>query len=460
MKTSKYLSYIVLCTFVLSLASCEPRALTEEDVFATTDETELDQILKEENAAWGGQYRIYSLNEFCDVFMSEEGDFPDSLYRTRSTNGNGIFLFSIDTIKTDTIGIYIRGRVTTDDFGGNFYKAMVIQQAISWWMDPNDTDPANDLKQQNLRISLDMGSSGGLYQIGQEILIRCNGLAIGRYANQPQLCVPSYNNNIYASSANQKVGWAPGRIPAAKFRNAVRMIGAPDASKLIYDECTLSDLRTKRGIKFAGVTPTLADMKKVRYLDGRLVRIKNICFSGEYFEQDGSTKDCIYAHPDSVKEANVFAPTTGNVGYPQSRVMSNKAGTHLICCGNSEYCKFSNFFLPGAAPTDTTAVMDCKNWFGTVSGILSWYFDNAAYWSQLSTTNGKEWSVTPRGIPGIGISDLEFNKYRDPVTLDERDSVWTPREFDPVEYQRFQKEKQDRQDEKEIVPPIYWPEEE
>ena len=457
MKTSKYLLYIVLGTFVLSLASCEPRALTEEDVFTTTDEASLKQLLDEENPQG---WRLYTLNEFKDAFMTEKGVFPDSLYRTRSTNGNGIYLFSIDTLPTDGPGIYIRGRVTTDDFGGNFYKSMVIQQAISWWMDPNDTDPKNDLKQQNLRISVDLGSSGGMYQIGQEILIRCNGLAIGRYANQPQLCIPTYNNNIYASSANQKVGWAPGRIPGAKFRNAVKMLGTPDVSKIVVDECSLSDLRTKRGIKFAGVTATLEDMKKVRYLDGRLVRVKNICFSGEYFEQDGSTKDCVYAHPDSVKEANVFAPTTGNVGHPQSRVLANKAGTHLICCSNSEYCKFSNFFLPGAAPTDTTAVVDCKNWFGTVTGILSWYFDNAAYWSQLATTNGKEWSITPRGVPGIGIPDLEFNKYRDPITLDERDSIWTPKEFDPVAYQKYQQEKKDKHDEGEVVPPVYWPTEE
>jgi hypothetical protein len=310
MKTNKYLLYTVLCAFALSFASCEPRALKPEDVFTTTDSTELDQILKKENEAWGGKYRIYTLNEFQEEFSSEKGDFPDSLYRTRSTDGkNGIFLFAIDTIPTDTIGIYIRGRISTDDYAGNFYKSMVIQQPVSWTINGSE-----DLKQQNLRISVDMGSLGGMFQIGQEVLIRCNGLSLGRYANQPQLCIPTYNNNIYASSANQKVGWAPGRIPSAQFRNAVKLIGTPDPSKLIYDECTLGDLRLKRGIKFARVKQTLEDMKKIRLLDGRLVRVKNVHFTGKYFDQDGNTNDCVYAHPDSVKEANVFAPTTGNVG--------------------------------------------------------------------------------------------------------------------------------------------------
>lgn len=436
MKTIKYISYIVLCASVLTLASCEPKALKEEDVFTTTDSTELDQILKDENAAWGGKYRIYTLNEFQQEFMSEEGDFPDSLYRTRTTDGkNGIFLFAIDTIKTDTIGIYIRGRVSTEDFAGNFYKSMVIQQAISWSLDGSTVD----LKQQNLRISVDMGSLGGLYRIGQEVLIRCNGLAIGRYANQPQLCVPTYNNNIYASSANQKVGWAPGRIPAPKFRNAARLIGTPDPSKLVYDECPLGDLRTKRGLDFANVTATKKDMKKVRLLDGRLVRITKVHFTGEYFEQDGSTKDCKYAHPDSVKEANVFAPTTLNVGYPQSRVISNKAGTHIMCVSNSEYCKFSHFFLPGAKADTLQAVTECKCWSGSITGILGWYFDNANYWSQLSSTNGKEWSITPRGIPGIGVEDVVMNVYGDTIGGIGRDSIWVPEEFDPRVYEKYKK---------------------
>lgn len=437
MKTIKYLSYIVLCASVLSLASCEPRALKEEDVFTTTDSTELDKLLREENSAWGGKYRIYTLNEFQQEFMSEEGDLPDSLYRTRSTDGkNGIFLFAIDTIKTDTIGIYIRGRVSTEDFAGNFYKSMVIQEARSWSFEGSTVD----LKQQNLRISVDMGSLGGLFRIGQEILIRCNGLALGRYANQPQLCVPTYNNNIYASSANQKVGWAPGRIPAPRFRNIVKLLGTPDPSKLVYDECSLADLRTKRGLELGKVTATLADMEKVRLLDGRLVRVTSVHFTGEYFEQDGSTKDCVYAHPDSVKEANVFAPTTGNVGYPQSRVISNKAGTHIMCVSNSEYCKFSHFFLPGAKADTTQAVAECQYWSGSITGILGWYFDNANYWSQLSSTNGKEWSITPRGIPGLGIEDIVMNVYGDVKGADpseKKDSIWVPEEFDPQIYEWY-----------------------
>ena len=60
MKTIKYLSYMVLSTFVLSvMTSCEPKALTQDDVFL--DPASLDEILAEENPEG---YTVYNLNDF------------------------------------------------------------------------------------------------------------------------------------------------------------------------------------------------------------------------------------------------------------------------------------------------------------------------------------------------------------------------------------------------------------
>ena len=162
MRKSLYTYAMVLAMPIVALmSSCEPRDLNENDVF--TSEDQLTQILEAENPEG---YKIYNLNEFLDTFMTEEGNFASDTcpYRTRSTNGNGLFLYAVDTLPTNGAGIYIRGRVTTDDYAGNFYKAMIIQQIVNG-------------EQQNLRISVDMGSSGGIFQLGQEILIRCNGLA-------------------------------------------------------------------------------------------------------------------------------------------------------------------------------------------------------------------------------------------------------------------------------------------
>ena len=408
MKTPKYILYFVLCTFVLGLVSCEPKALGTEDVFVQAGS--LDQILADENPMHG--YKIYSLNEFLDAFMTEEGSFHNDTtpYRERSFDAtHGLYLYSVDTIKTDTLGIYIRGRVSTDDYAGNFYKALVIQQTKDW-------ATGADIDQQNLRISVDLGSSGGMYQIGQEILIRCNGLAVGRYANQPQLCVPSYNNNIYAMNASQKVGWCPGRIPSGVFRRATRMIGTPDASQLVYDEMTLAELYAKVPLKPA---TDAAGMDQVRKADGRLVRIKNVHFTGE-FDNNGSLAKCDTLHPDSSSNANVFAPTTQNIGYPQSRVIAD--GANKIMCSNSEYAKFAYYYLPGA---DRHGVADCPSFSGTVTGILGWYLDKASDMAS-NKLDGYEWSVTPRGIPGVGVADINMTN--------DHDDPWIPKEFNPNDY--------------------------
>ena len=394
---------------VALMTSCEADPLKPEDVF--TDESSLDQILTKENP---DGYDIYNLNDFLDAFMTEEGTYHNDTtpYRDRSYDAtHGIYLYSVDTLRHGGRGIYIRGRVATDDFAGNFYKALVIQQIVEG-------------KQQTLRISADLGSSGGLYQIGQEILIRCNGLAVGRYANQPQLCVPSYNNNIYAMNAAEKVGWCPGRIPSAVFRNVTRLIGTPDQSKLQYDELTLAELYAQVPLK---PTADAEGMDKVRKADGRLVIIKDVHFTGQ-LDDNGTLANCDTLHPDSSSNANVFAPTTKNIGYPQSRVMADD-GSNKLMCSNSEYAKFAYYYLPGA---DRHGVANCANYVGTVKGILGWYLDKASDLAK-NKLDGYEWSVTPRGIPGIiginpGVVDINM-KHK---TTGE---VWVPKEFDPRDYQ-------------------------
>ena len=407
MKTSKYILYFVLGIFVLSMASCEPKGLTEKDVFTPADETSIDALLKAENP--NGQYKIYGLNEFMDTFMTEEGSYHNDTtpYRERSYDAtHNLYLYSVDTIPTAGPGIYIRGRITTDDYGGNFYKSMVIQQVVNG-------------KQENLRISVDLGSSAGMYQIGQEILVRCNGLCIGRYANQPQLCVPSYNDNIFAMNADQKVGWAPGRIQGSVFRRVTRMLGTPDASKLQYDTLTLMDLFAEIPLK-----PSIdaTGMNIIRKADGRLIVLKEVRFTGQ-FDDNGTITNCVVGHPDSVGGANVFAPSTQNIGYPQSRVLGDlfTPVKNTIMCSNSEYAKFAYFYLPGA---DKKGISSCMSYEGTVTGILGWYLDKASDMAS-GKLDGYEWSITPRGIKGFGIDDIKMFYQGDP------EAPWIPKEFDP-----------------------------
>lgn len=360
---------IIYIAIVALLAACTPPALDEQKAFYTEEQAQ--ELIS--------QGTILTLQEFKDQFMSERGNFHCDLYRTRSYVIKGkdtMCLFSIDTIGKREKPIYIRGRITTDDQGGNFYKSLCIQQIV-------------DGKQQALRLSVDLGSANGLYQMGQEIMIRVDGLAIGRYANQPQLCLPSYNNNIYANNAEQKIGWAPGRIPAAIFKAHTILIGQPKVDELVYDEVEITDYNT------------ILDLTETRKLDGMLVRLKNVHYTGYYFTTSGSgTAKCTTGNPEDDTNANVFAPTTTNIGYPQTRIIEDANGNKTGVSA-SEYAKFAHFYLPGA---DQNGIDNCKNYVGTVEGILGFYSDNAKY-----APASDDWSITIRNLDDLQLKDANGN---------------------------------------------------
>jgi hypothetical protein len=382
MKKILYIALVALC------AACTPPATEESKVFLTEESAQ-------ELIADG---TILTLQEFKDTYMTEKGNFlsDTSLYRTRATKDGINYLFSIDTISKSEKPIYIRGRITTDDQGGNFYKSLCIQQIV-------------DGKQQALRLSVDLGSANGLYQMGQEILIRVDGLAIGRYANQPQLCLPSYNNNIYANNAEQKIGWAPGRIPAAIFKARTYCIGLPDVDKLVYDELNIKDFTT------------ILNLQEARKWDGKLVRLKNVHYTGYYFTTSGTAK-CTTGDPEDDTNANVFAPTTTNIGYPQTRIIEDASG-NKTGISSSEYAKFAHFYIPGA---DQNGIDNCKNYVGNVEGILGFYNDNAKYDPAYD-----DWSITIRNLDDLKLYlDSNGNKVLDAEEAN-ADYIW-----DRIEYKK------------------------
>lgn len=358
MKKFLYIALVAVCF------ACTPKPIDEASLFLTEDQaTELIQ-----------QGTLLTINEFLDTYMTEQGNYlsDTSQYRSRATKDGVNYLFSIDTISKAERPVYIRGRITTDDYAGNFYKSLCIQQIVDGG------------EQQALRISIDAGSVGGLYQIGQEILIRVDGLAIGRYANQPQLCVPSYNNNNYANNSEQKVGWAPGRIPMAVFKEHVSCIGKPDKSKLVYDELSLPDFLS------------ILNLQEARRIDGKLVRINDVHFTGEYISNNGTIGKCTTGDPETDGNANVFAPTTNNRGYPQSRViMDNDSNRTLVSA--SEYTKFAHYYIPGA---DSDGIDNCPNYKGSVVGILGFYSDNASF-----SPTYRCWSIAIRSLDDLDLRD-------------------------------------------------------
>ncbi len=389
----KIVYFVVL--FTLCFVACEPKDIAPDSLYIS--EKEVEQIVLDDNGV------LFTLNEFVDSFMTEEGNFQnwvkDSLpcpYRDRATNDNGTYLFSIDTLPIGGPSIYIRGRVITEDHAGNFYKSMIIQQIV------------ND-EQQTLRLSVDESSISGQYALGQEILIRVNGFSIGRYANQPQLCVPSYNNNIYANKANEKVGWAPGRIPASRFTKATTLIGTPDKSKIRVDEITIKDF-----INLSSASP--ANQRKLRHLDGNLVRLKGVHFTGQYVNTSGDALiNCTTGDPKYDENANVFAPTTKSMGYPQSRVIADSTGNTTLV-STSEYAKYARFYLPGC---DDKGVKGAKKYVGTITGILGYYRDNAGY-----AADKWDWSITIRSLAFMG-----WGTENDFVFKNAEGEEWIPKEY-------------------------------
>lgn len=359
MKAIQYSKFIIAIALVAWCVACTPDAVDSSKLFLS--EQQAEEIIT--------QGTLLTLQQFKDSFMTEKGNYlsDTTLYRTRATKDGKTYLFSIDTIAKRETPIYIRGRVTTDDQGGNFYKSLCIQQMV-------------DGKQQALRISVDAGSASGLYPLGQELLIRVDGLAIGRYANQPQLCLPSYNNNIYANNAEQKIGWAAGRIPMAVFKEHTKCIGKPDVDQLYYEDLNIADFTS------------ILNLQETRKWDAKLVRLSQVHFTGEYFTTSGSATKCTTGNPEQDEYANVFAPTTNNIGYPQSRVIADATGKKTAVSA-SEYAKFAYFYLPGA---NKDGVANCPNYVGGIVGILGYYLDNAKY-----DPAADDWSITIRTVDDL-----------------------------------------------------------
>jgi len=65
---------------------------------------------------------------------------------------------------------YVRAVVVSSDEGGNYCKAMVIQDVTG-----------------GVELQLDMTGLYNIYPVGQKIVLICNGLVIGDYNNLPQI---------------------------------------------------------------------------------------------------------------------------------------------------------------------------------------------------------------------------------------------------------------------------------
>lgn len=125
-----------------------------------------------------------------------------------------------DTVRIDD-GIQIKGVVTGNDAEGNIYNEIALQDETG-----------------GILVCIAQGGLCGQMQVGQEILIDLGGLYIGAYRSQPQIGVP-YTST---SSSGAKSTY-PSRIARAEWQKRFKLIGKPDATKLVAKEFDYESLK-------------------------------------------------------------------------------------------------------------------------------------------------------------------------------------------------------------------------
>ena len=125
-----------------------------------------------------------------------------------------------DTVRIDE-GIQIKGVVTGNDAEGNIYNEIALQDETG-----------------GILVCIAQGGLCGQMQVGQEVLIDLGGLYIGAYRSQPQIGVP-YTST---SSSGAKSTY-PSRIARAEWQTRFKLIGKPDATKLVAKEFDYESLK-------------------------------------------------------------------------------------------------------------------------------------------------------------------------------------------------------------------------
>lgn len=195
---------------------------------------------------------------------------------------------SMTEITTD---LQIKGFVTCNDVGGNFYKKITIQDA-----------PATASDARALTISIDESGIWGYLPIGQEVLIDLKGLHIGGYGKMANVGIP-YTNNKGAVSV--------GRMPPYTWHKHFKIIkGSMKQIEPVEFDATVK-----------------GDMDNYAAM---LVKFTNVTFKGA----DGEA---------TLKSG----PEAALAGYYQTWLSDDaKYGTNVVFFTSGDYAKFSSYVLP------------------------------------------------------------------------------------------------------------------
>lgn len=125
-----------------------------------------------------------------------------------------------DTVRIDD-GIQIKGVVTGNDAEGNIYNEIAFQDETG-----------------GILVCIAQGGLCGQMQVGQEVLIDLGGLYIGAYRSQPQIGVPYTSTSTSGAKSTY-----PSRIARAEWQTRFKLIGKPDATKLVAKEFDYESLK-------------------------------------------------------------------------------------------------------------------------------------------------------------------------------------------------------------------------
>lgn len=125
-----------------------------------------------------------------------------------------------DTVRIDD-GIQIKGVVTGNDAEGNIYNEIALQDETG-----------------GILVCIAQGGLCGQIQVGQEVLIDLGGLYIGAYRSQPQIGVPYTSTSTSGAKSTY-----PSRIARAEWQTRFKLIGKPDAKKLVAKEFDYESLK-------------------------------------------------------------------------------------------------------------------------------------------------------------------------------------------------------------------------
>lgn len=155
----------------------------------------------------------------------------------------------IDTIGVGADGkhIVIAGRIISDDYAGNIYKNLVIQDETA-----------------ALTLSINKSNLYTDYRVGQEVVIDVTDMYIGKYSSLQQLGFPDYSGSY---------GWQATFMPYEFFAAHRQLNGLPEPAKIDTITTTLAALST---------TP-----EGLRKMQSQLVRLNNV-----HFEEGGTASFC------------------------------------------------------------------------------------------------------------------------------------------------------------------------